>query len=86
MDSMNKFLEAVEQFGEHIYESTEIFIGNPFDLLKIDMSEIPNNCYFISDINIDRNTMFKVKDSDFKRTLYEFIEENPDRVFRGKKY
>ena len=46
--SVEKFLEAVEQFSEHIYNVIEIFIGNPFGLIEIDMSEIPSNCYFIN--------------------------------------
>lgn len=85
MDEMNKFLEAIEQFAETIYQSTEILLANPLDLMEIDMSEIPCNCYFISDTHVERGTMFQVKDSPLKRDLYEFIEEFPDRVFRGKK-
>lgn len=83
--SLDKFKKAVEQFSEHIYEATTIFIGNPLDLIEIDMYEIPSNCYFVSNHNIDRSEMYKV-DGELKRTLYEFIEEFPDRVFRGKKF
>lgn len=85
MDEMNKFLEAIKQFSETIYQSTEILLANPFDLIEMDMYEIPCNCYFISDNHIEKGIMYKVKDSDLKRMLYEFIEEFPDRVFRGKK-
>lgn len=85
MNQINKFLEAIEKFREAIYQSTEILLANPFDLIEMDMSEIPCNCYFISDSHIEKGTMFKVEDSDLKRSLYEFIEEFPDRVFRGKK-
>lgn len=84
--SMNKFLEAVEQFCEHIYEATEIFMGNPFDLIEMDMSEIPPNFYFISNHYINKGDMYKIEDGELKRSLYEFIEEHPDRVFRGEKY
>lgn len=84
-DDIQKFLEAVEQFCEHIYEATEIFLANPMDLIKIDMSEIPLNYYFISDYHIDKGIMYKIKDGELKRALYEFIEKYPDRVFRGKK-
>lgn len=85
MDNIDKFLEAIEQFCETIYQSTEILLANPFDLIKLDMNEMPCNCYFISDTHIEKGTMYKVEDSDLKRSLYEFIEEFPDRVFRGKK-
>lgn len=84
--SAEKLLEAVKQFEEHIYEATEIFMGNPFDLIEIDMSEIPSNCYFISENCVERNSMYHVTDSELKRMLYDFIEKYPDRVFRGKKY
>ena len=82
---MDELLKAIEQFSEHIYEATSIFMGNPFDLIEIDMSEIPNNCYFISDNHIDKGTILQVKDGELKRSLYKFIEECPDRVFRGSK-
>ena len=85
MDKINKFLEAIEQFYETIYQSTEILLANPFDLIEMDMYESPCNCYFISDTHIEKGTMWKVEDDTLKRSLYEFIEEFPDRVFRGKK-
>lgn len=75
MDEIDKFLEAVEQFSEHMYEITEIFLGNPFDLIEIDMSKIPPNCVFISDVHIDKGMILKVNDETVKRILYEFIEE-----------
>lgn len=83
--SAEKLLEAVKQFSEQIYNATEIFMGNPFDLIEIDMSEIPRNCYFISDNCVEKNQMYHVTDGELKRMLYDFIEEHPDRVFRGKK-
>lgn len=82
-NDMQKFLEAIEQFGEHMYEITEILIANPMDLIEINMYEIPPNCYFISDYRMDKGTMYKVEDGELKRMLYRFIEEFPDRVFRG---
>lgn len=84
--SLDKLLEAIEQFNESIYKATNIFLGNPFDLIKIDMNKIPRNCYFISNHNLDLGKMYKVKEGELKRNLYKFIEEHPDRVFRGKKY
>ena len=84
--SLDKLLEAVEQIEERIYEATEIFLGNPFDLIKMDMSKIPRNCYFISHYGIDEGKLHKVVDGKLKRELYEFIEKHPDRAFRGRKY
>ena len=84
--NMEKLLESIKQFSETLYETTEIFMGNPFDLIEIDMSKIPCNCFFISSHHINKGEMFKVNDGELKRSLYEFIEEFPDRVFRGKKY
>ena len=83
--SAEKLLEAVKQFSEHIYEATQIFMGNPFDLIKIDMSDIPRNCFFISNHYIKEGEMFKIEDDELKIALYNFIEKYPDRVFRGKK-
>lgn len=81
---MDRLLKAIEQFSETIYESTEILLGNPIDLIELDMSKIPCNCYLISDNHIEKGTLFKVEDGTLKRSLYEFIEECPDRVFRGR--
>lgn len=83
--SLDKLKKVVEQSLEHMYEATIIFIGHPLDLIEIDMSEIPANCYFISFHYADRGTMCKA-DGDLKRELYEFIEKHPDRVLRGEKY
>ena len=85
-DSMNKFLEAIEQYCEVVYQATYIFLGNPLDLIELDLSEIPCNCYFISDNHIEKGSMFKIEDDSLKRDLYKFIEDYPDRVFRGKKW
>lgn len=82
---MDKFLKAIEQFSEHVYEMTEILLGNPFDLIEIDMYKIPSNCVFISDYHIDKGTMYQIKDSELKRSLYDFIKKHPDGVFRGKR-
>lgn len=84
--SLDKLLEAVEQFSESIYKATEIFFGNPFDLIKMDMNKISHNCYFICHYGIDKGKLYKVEDGELKRELYEFIERHPDRAFRGKKY
>lgn len=83
--SAEKLLEAVNLFSEHIYDATEIFMGNPWDLIEIDMSEIPRHCYFISDNCVEKNKLYHVTDGELKRMLYDFIEKYPDKVFRGKK-
>lgn len=83
--SLDKLLKVVEEFDKHMYEVTEIFLANPVDLLKINMSVIPRNAVFISSFNMNEGTMAHVKDGELKRDLYKFIEEHPDRVFRGQK-
>ena len=83
--SAEKLLDAVKQFSEHIYNATEIFMGNPFDLIEMDMSEVPRNWCFISDSCAEENKLYYVTDDELKRGLYNFIEKYPDRVFRGKK-
>ena len=83
--SLDKILKMVKQFDKDMYEVTEIFLANPVDLLKINMSVIPRNCVFISSLYMNKDTMAHVKDGELKRDLYKFIEEHPDRVFRGQK-
>lgn len=84
--SLDKLLEAVERFSESIYKATDIFLGNPLDLIELDMSKIPPNCYFVSHYDIDKGKFYKVEDEELKRALYDFIEKHPDRAFRGRKY
>lgn len=57
-----KLLEAIRQFSETVYEETEIFIVNPLDLMEIDMSKIPSNCFFISYLDTEKGYFYKVKD------------------------
>lgn len=80
-----KLLDAIRQFSETVYKETEIFIVNPFALMGIDMSNISSNCFFISYLDTEEGYIYKVKDGELKRSLYEFIEKYPDRVFRGEK-
>ena len=83
--SLDNILKVVEEFDKHIYEATQIFLANPVDLLKINMSVIPRNAVFIGSCYMNEGTMVHVKDGGIKKDLYKFIEEHPDRVFRGKK-
>lgn len=76
------FLEAVKIFDLH---TTNIFFGHPDDLFKMDMKQLPSNCYFISKIEAKKGELLMVKDSELKEMLYEFVKNNPDRVFRGEK-
>ena len=80
--NVNDFKEQIEEMQ---YILTDIFLGNPFDLIEIDMSKVPSHCVFMSDTHNERGTIFKVNDSELKRNLYEFIKEYPDKVFRGQK-
>lgn len=87
---MNEFnLEALKQsikdFKELVYETTNIFIGNPSDIININMYDIPSNCIFIGNQYINTGEMYKIEDSQLKRSLYEFANKYQDRVFRGKK-
>lgn len=66
------------------YESTQIILGHPSDLLKMDMDKFSAYHYFISNHNLKQGELLLVKDSDLKEMLYEFVKNNPDRVFRGK--
>ena len=83
--SLDKLLEAVNQLNEDMYKITKIFLGHPLDLIKLDMSEIPCNCYFVCHYGIDIGKLYKVEDGEMKRELYEFIQKHPDRAFRGRK-
>ena len=40
----------------------------------------------ISNNSVERNKMYHVTDDLIKRELYNFIENYPDRVFKGEKY
>ena len=82
--TINQLVGVVKLSSELTYIATNIFIIHPLDLMEIDMSEIPCNCYFVSTPHINKGEMLQV-DGDLKKELYKFIEEHPDKVFRGKK-
>lgn len=83
--SLDKILKVIEESDKRMYEATEIFLGNPYDLIQIDMLEIPRNCVFISSCYVPMGEFEHVKDGELKRDLYKFSKEHPDRVFRGQK-
>lgn len=79
------FLETMLNSCKKIdYDSTQIILGHPSDLLKMDMNEIPERCYFISNHYLKQGELLLVKDNDLKKMLYSFAKDNPNRVFRGK--
>ena len=77
----DELIKAVEQFDLH---TTNILLGHPDDLLKMDMKQFPSNCYFISVHSVERGELLMVKDGELKEELYKFVKNNPDRVFRGE--
>lgn len=79
--ALDELLNACKKID---YESTQIILGNPSDLLKMDMDKFSSYHYFISNHYLKQGELLLVKDSDFKEMLYAFVKNNPDRVFRGK--
>lgn len=80
-----EFLEEILNSCKKIdYGSTQIILGHPSDLFKMDMNEIPECCYFIGNHYLKQGELLLVKDNDLKKMLYVFAKDNPDRVFRGK--
>ena len=90
VDCEPEVLEKVEELLKVCkridYDSTQIIFGHPSDLFKMDMSEFSAYCYFISNHNLKQGELLFVKDSELKEMLYEFVKNNPDRVFRGKQW
>lgn len=84
-DSLDKFKKAVEEFSEHLYQITQIVLMNPEDIMRLNLNDVPNTVFFISEPHAVLGEAYVVKDSSLKRMLYDFIEKHPDRVFRGKK-
>lgn len=79
--ALEEFLNACKKID---YESTQIILGHPSDLLKMDMDKFSAYHYFISNHDLKQGELLLVKDSDLKEMLYAFVKNNPDRVFRGK--
>ena len=78
---LDELIKAVEQFDLH---TTNILLGHPLDLLEMDMKQFPSNCYFISEHSAKRGELLMIKDGELKELLYNFVKNNPDRVFRGE--
>ena len=79
LDELVKIVEKID------YDSTQIILGHPSDLLEMDMSKFSSYWYFISHHNLKQRELLIVKDGSLKETLYKFVKNNPDRVFRGEK-
>ena len=77
----DNLLNAVKKID---YDTTQIFLGNPTDLLKMDMDKFSVYCCFISVSHIKRGKLLLVKDGKVKEELCKFAKNNPDRVFRGR--
>ena len=85
-DVLKALTKAIEDIEEHIYQSTQIILINSEEFLKmVNLDDYPDNVYFICNPHVDKGTAYILKDSDFKRTMYEFCNENPDIVLRGRK-
>ena len=84
-DALDNLKKAVDDFSEHLYQLTKIFIMNPEDIMRLDLNDFSNNTFIISVSSVAPGQAYAIQDSPLKRQLYEFIEKHPDRVFRGKR-
>lgn len=82
LDAVEELLKAVKKFD---LDTTNVFLGNPLDLLKMDMREAPPNCYFISHPDCKKGELLMIKDNSLKEMLYTFAKNNPRQVFQGRK-
>lgn len=79
---VSEILEFLESLEVLYYE---IFLVNPNDFIDMDTSNFYNYCYFVSNPNVEKGTLYQIKDKDLKSELLRFIKEHPDRVWRGTK-
>ena len=80
-NKLDELLKAVKKFDLH---TTKIFLAHPLDLIAMNMEQFPKDYIFISEINAKRGEILLVKDEELKEELYNFANNNPDRVFRGE--
>ena len=82
----NEIIKALKCCAKNIdYDRTQIFLGNPTDLLKMDMNKFASYFYFIPISHLRQGELLLVQDRSLKEELYKFIKESPDKVFRGRK-
>lgn len=79
---LNDFVNLVEDID---LKYTKIFFVHPLDLISMNMSEMPDNTIYISDVNVERGNMYLVQDEELRKQLYIFAKQFPDRVSRGGK-
>lgn len=83
---MNKNdINILNNFYKILSKCSDIFMGNPMDLLELDMNEFYVGTYFISSPHLEKGTMLKIVDEYLKYDLIKFCIENEDRVFKGCK-
>ena len=80
-NKLDELLKAVKKFD---LDTTNIFLAHPLDLIAMDMKQFPMDCIFISEIKAKRGEMLLVKDEELKEELYNFANNNPDRVCKGE--
>lgn len=79
---LNDFVNLVEDID---LKYTKIFFVHPLDLISMNMSEMPDNTIYISESNVERNSIYLVQDEELRKQLYAFAKQFPDRVSRGGK-
>ena len=79
---LNDFVNLVEDID---LKYTKIFFVHPLDLISMNMSEMPDDTIYISDVNVERGNMYLVQDEELRKQLYIFAKQFPDRVSRGGK-
>ncbi len=73
--------KLVEDFD---FKVAQIILAHPESLLVLDMEQFPTNCYFISQPLVKKDEFLMVEDETWRKSLYEFARDKPDKVLRGK--
>lgn len=85
-ETLEKLIKSVEDFEEHLYQSTQIILVNSKDFFaNVNLDDYPDSVCFICNPHAPKGEAIILKDSEFKRMLYKFCCEHPDRVSRGRK-
>ena len=86
-NSSEKCIYEFRSFADKVaFDISIIAYVNPNDLSILDMDELPYNTYFIGLPAVERGKVYVVSDIELKRSLYDYSQNNPDIVFRGKKF
>lgn len=62
-----------------------LIFANPQDLINLDMRNYNGDIWFLSDVHVEKGTMYVVKDVDLKRQGLSFCLQHPDRMWKGEK-